>query len=362
MKIVHVAPCHEIVPPLKDGGTERIVHELSEGLVHAGHEVILYAPPGSSSSGTLIPYPRPDMPEEEIARFVRRTLPQGTDLIHDHTFTSAIGKLKLSSVPVVCTLHLPNNNRISNPVYVSKRALEVIGRGKGHYVYNGLQISHYQYSEQKEDYLLFMGRIIREKGIAHALDIADQTGLPLVIAGPIHDPELFDQLVKPRIAQNRKIRYVGSVGGQEKQNLLKHAKCVLFPSIWEEPFGLVLVEAMACGSPVLAFKKGAAAEVLEGFPQLLCSSPDEMKAKLSAVSQYAQPAQLRQYVTERFTTNRMTENYIALYERLISSHKEEQARKTASRPKASSNKKQTTAVKRTTAVKQRGKQRSRLAK
>lgn len=339
MKIVHVAPCHETVPPQKDGGTEKIVHELSEGLVRAGHEVVLFAPPGSSSSGTLIPYPYPGMPEPEIARFVRKMMPKDADIVHDHTFASVIGQLKLPAPPVVCTLHLPNNNRVSHPVYVSKRALQVIGGGSGDYVHNGLRISDYQYSDRKESYLLFIGRVIREKGIGHALDIADRTGLPLVIAGPIHDQALFDELVKPRIQRNRRIRYVGSVGGQQKQDLLKNAKCVLFPSVWEEPFGLVLVEAMACGTPVLALNNGAAAEVLEGFPQFLCGTPEEMAGKTAYVSDYARPEQLRKYVEERFTTELMTQRYLELYERIVSRHMlARQNKSAASRPKAAAGK------------------------
>ncbi|WP_244226600.1 glycosyltransferase family 4 protein [Paenibacillus protaetiae] len=331
MRIVHVAPCHETVPPSKDGGTERIVHELTEGLVQAGHEVILYAPPGSSSSGTLITYPSRDMPEDQIARFVRSTMPKGTALVHDHTFSSAVGRMKPFPVPVICTLHLPTNNQVEHPVYVSSRALQLFGGSKGSFVYNGIRLEQYQFSEQKESYLLFIGRIIREKGIQHALDIADQTGEKLIIAGPIHDPGLFDQLIKPRIQRNRNISYVGPVGGQHKQDLLKHAKCVLFPSIWEEPFGLVMVEAMACGTPVLALNNGATSEVLAGFPEYLCQTPEEMIQKLPRISSIATPAMLRQYVADRFTTLQMTYRYLHLYEQVAARHNAESKKASSAR-------------------------------
>lgn len=316
MRIVHVAPYCELVPPPRDGGTERAIYELTEGLVSKGHEVILFAPPGSSSSGRLISYPEQPIGDEDIARFVAAMLPEGVDLIHDHTFSSAVGKLNLP-IPTVCTMHLPHNNGVRHPVYVSRRALEHIGSNIGHFIYNGLRYEQYQYSEQKDDYLLFMGRIIREKGILIALDVAETTNRTLIIAGPKHDPELFRSEIEPRLKRNPKLVYVGSVGGQQKQDLLKRAGCVLFPSIWEEPFGLVMIEAMACGTPVLAMNTGAVSEVMAGFPNLVCSSVEEMVEKVRSGVQHISPRALRQYVESHFSTDVMTERYLDYYIKVI---------------------------------------------
>ncbi|WP_248927689.1 glycosyltransferase family 4 protein [Paenibacillus hamazuiensis] len=316
MRIVHVAPYCETVPPPRDGGTERAIHELTEGLAAKGHEVILFAPPGSSSSGKLISYPEQPISEEDIGKFVLGTLPEGADLIHDHTFSSAIGKMNLP-IPTVCTMHLTNNNGVRHPVYVSRRALEQTGKNIGHFIYNGLRFEQYQFSDLKDNYLLFMGRIIREKGILLALDIAERTNRRLIIAGPKHDPELFRTMIEPRLLANPNLIYVGSVGGQQKQDLLKHADCVLFPSLWEEPFGLVMIEAMACGTRVLALNTGSVPEVMAGFPQLICRSPEEMVNKLLFDVPQISPYALRQYVVSRFSAEVMTERYVDYYLKVI---------------------------------------------
>jgi glycosyltransferase involved in cell wall biosynthesis len=314
VQVMSNSPNARRLPPTNQGGTEKIVYELTQSLVRRGHRVILFAPRGSRTNAKLIPFPK-GMRDRGIARFVARRLPHGTDIVHDHTFRSAVGRRRLP-VPVVCTMHMPVRNRVKHPVYVSKRARRVMGGGRGHSIYNGIKIGSYEFSERKSDYLLFMGRIIRAKGVLQAIQVAERTNRKLIIAGPVKDRAYFHNVLAPRIRRNPNIRYVGAVGGKRKQTLLKRASCLLFPSLWEEPFGLVMIEAMACGTPVLALRRGAVPEVMAGFPHLICGSVDEMAAKVRRRA-FPAPGALRKYVMRRFTVAKMTNRYVRLYRGLI---------------------------------------------
>ncbi|KIL38115.1 glycosyl transferase [Gordoniibacillus kamchatkensis] len=307
------------LPPKNQGGTEKVVYELTEELARRGHRVLLFAAKGSRTSAELITYPK-GLKELGIGSFVTQRLPKGTDIIHDHTFSSALGRRKLL-VPTLCTFHLPRKRWVKYPVYVSKRARKVMGNNRGFYVYNGINPSEYEFSNKKNNYLLFIGRIIRQKGILHAIRIAEMTKKKLIIAGPIKDEALFRNEIAPRIKNNPNIRYVGAVGGKKKQQLLKHASCLLFPTVWEEPFGLVMIEAMACGTPVVALKNGSVPEVLKGFPNLICSTVEEMIRKVRR-GRYPAPKVLRQYVLNRFTTKKMVDRYLRIYETIRNHVKE----------------------------------------
>lgn len=314
LKIVQVISPNAQPLPSHKGGTEKAVYELTEELVRRGHDITLFAPPGSRSSAKLITYSG-NLTHDGLADFVLDRLPRNVDVIHDHSFRSSLG-LRKPSVPTVCTIHLPVKQQVEHPVYVSKRARQLMGNNRGYCVYNGINPDEYEFSADKHDYLLFLGRIIRNKGILQALDIAERTGKRLIIAGPIKAPSFFKKEVEPRIAKNPKIRFVGAVDGKEKQKLLKHAQCLLFPILWEEPFGFVMVEALACGTPVLALKKGAVSEVLSGFPQLICNSVDEMVQKIKRPD-YPAPSALRKYVVNRFTNKKMTEEYLKIYHEVM---------------------------------------------
>ncbi len=321
LRIVQVAPDIYTLPPVNYGGIELMVYEITEELVRRGHEVFLYAPKGTITSAKLIPYEHSDpWNEEAIIKRVISTLPENIDLIHDHTHYSLIGRQELD-IPIICTVHSPINNHVKYPVYVSKRAREIYGDNYGFQVYNGINIEDFQFSEEKEDYLLFLGVLNYSKGTQIALDAAIRTNQRLIVAGPVHDQTYFDTEIAPRLKNNPNITYIGAVGGQKKQDLLKKARCVLFPTSFEEPFGLVMVEAMACGTPVLALNNGAVSEVLEGYPELVCSSLDDMVYKLLNL-QMPSPKELRQYVKCRFTTQRMVDEYAELYGLVLDSYPE----------------------------------------
>jgi len=304
------------LPPFNQGGTEKVVSDLTNALVRKGHHVYVFAARKSRSLARVIHYPK-GMRDRGIRKFVLKRIPKNVDVIHDHTFTSTIGKAN-PRIPTVCTMHLPVKHRVKNPVYVSRRARKVMGSNSGYYVYNGILPSEYEFSSKKNGYLLFIGRILREKGVLHAISIAERTNKRLIIAGPIKDRALYRNKIVPRIRKNPNIRYVGAVGGKKKQNLLKHAECLLFPTIWEEPFGLVMIEAMISGTPVIALRNGAVPEVLKGFPELICNSVNGMVKQVKR-NRYPSPSALRSYVRGRFTVNHMTDNYLRIYRKVIKS-------------------------------------------
>jgi glycosyltransferase involved in cell wall biosynthesis len=310
VQVISNVPDARPLPPKDHGGTEKIVYELTEELVRRGHNVHLFAARGSRTRAKLTTYP-PGMRDRGIGPFVAQRVPRGTTIIHDHTFTSAVGRLRLK-VPTVCSLHMPVRHRVKHPVYVSRRARQVMGQGRGHYVYNGIKPEEYEFSTDKKGYLLFIGRLIRAKGVLHAIRIAEQTNKRLIICGPIKDWKLYRNEIAPRLKRNPNIRYVGSVGGKRKQSLLKHASCLLFPTVWEEPFGLVMIEAMACGTPVVALRNGSVPEVMAAFPQLICRSVPEM-VRIVRAGRYPQPIKLRSYVINRFTTQKMADGYMGVY-------------------------------------------------
>ncbi|MCM3129558.1 glycosyltransferase family 4 protein [Paenibacillus provencensis] len=312
MKIVQVSTNSLPVPPEDYGGTQRDIHYLTEELIRRGHEVILFAKKGSKCRATkTFEYPTDD--KDEQLDFIIQNIPSDVDIIHDHYGIVARAN---PPIPTIRNSHSKKAKGTQIPVFVSKKIRDK--NKKGYFVHNGIRVSDYPYKQKKKGYLLFLGRIMSEKGVHLAVEVAQKTGKELIIAGTFNNKpkyeQYFNEKIKPHL--NDKIRYVGPVGGTEKMKLLSEASCVLFTSTWNEPFGLVLIEALACGTPVLGFKAGAVPEVLRGLPQLLCNDVNEMSRKVRA-RKFPTPRTCRQYVIKRYSDKVMATNFLKLYRKVL---------------------------------------------
>ncbi|NBD27338.1 glycosyltransferase [Paenibacillus glycinis] len=312
MRIAQISTNTIPVPPKDYGGTQRDVHYLTEELVKRGHEVFLFAKKGSTSNATRTFEYESDDPQEQLD-FIIKNLPDDVDIIHDHY--GIVAKAN-PPIPTICQSHSKGiKSRVQIPVYVSKFILRKYGKRRGYAVYNGIRMDDYTFRTAKQKYLLFLGRLIKEKGVHLAIKVAKKSGRRLIIAGTLNDKRYFNAKIKPHLG--KKIRYVGTVGGDRKRELLANASCVLFTSTWDEPFGLVLVESMASGTPVLGFRKGGVAEVLRGMPSLLCKTTSGMAAKVKYRKRLPAARRLRRYARSRYSDIIMTDSFLKLYRKVI---------------------------------------------
>jgi glycosyltransferase involved in cell wall biosynthesis len=348
VRIAQVAPLVESVPPAKYGGTERVIANLTAELVRMGHEVTLYASGDSRTEARLIPLVeralwKADGPQNEtllhlaeLGRVVHDA--RRYDVIHSHLDALAFPFGRLSSTPFVHTLHgrldlpelQPFFDQFGDVPVVSisdsqRRPVphaNWVGR-----VYNGVATESLPFGSGSGGYLAFLGRISPEKGVAEAIDVALRVGMPLKIAArlPLEGIEnswvamdwaYYKQEVKPRLSSSL-IEFVGEIGDWEKGELLNDAAGLLFPINWPEPFGLVMVEALACGTPVIARNLGSTAEVVRhertGF---LCGTVDEMVEACQRLDSIDRAA-CRQDAERRFSTQSMAYGYLDVYRELI---------------------------------------------
>ncbi len=347
MRIAMISTPFVPVPPPQYGGTELIVSELVGGLTALGHEVTLFTC-GQSSAPCEVrslydcarwppdPYPELDHAAWAIEQILGAS--RGFDLVHAH-IPSALPFARLIDVPMVYTVHHAHEARLgplyqrANAQFVAisdrQRALSPVLR-EAVVIRHGLDPAGYAFGTGEGGYVGFLGRFAAEKGVHHAIDAASAAGLPLRLAGKPHwrDQDYFRTQVQPRLAaavEAGAARLVGEVGGQRKVDFLRDARALLFPIEWEEPFGLVMIEAMLCGTPVVAFGRGSVPEVIdEGVTGFVCEDVAQMSERLQALDGFDR-VRCRQRALERWSARRMVGEYERLYELVASTGRGELA-------------------------------------
>ena len=336
MRIGLLSPVWFPVPPTGYGGIEWVVALLADGLVDAGHDVTLFAS-GDSQTKAELQAVFEVAPSERIGL----TLPElyhvlaclehaeEFDVVNDHSGLPGAALGGTVSTPVVHTVHGPLDGE-AGPIY---RQISRVSPGVGLVSLsmnqrrpmpdlpwiancpNALDLSAYPVHPHRGDYLLFLGRLSEDKGAHRAIEVAREAELPLKIAGKMRDPiekEYFEAHVRPNLGWG--IEYLGEVSHEEKVDLLQNARVTLFPIDWEEPFGLVMIESMACGTPVIATRCGAVPEVIEhGRSGLIVDAAAEMADAIVAADEL-DPLECRAYVEERFSAERMVADYVGAYE------------------------------------------------
>ncbi len=338
MKIAQVAPLREKVPPLNYGGIELVVSRLTDELVRRGHEVTLFASGDSETLATLeAVYPRalrldPNVSDYDLYEMLELSQVYQRfaefDIIHSHIGVMALPMASLVSTPTVHTLHgsfTPDTSKAfsyhQNQQYVSisdaqrKVDLNYVGT-----VYNGIIAENYSFYERPEEppYLAFLGRLSPEKGPQNAIAIAKKSGWTLKMAGKIDevDTEFFAAEIAPHI-DGEQIQYLGEVSHPQKVELMGKAAATLFPITWREPFGLVMIESMATGTPVIAISLGSVPEVInDGVTGFVCENIDEMVEAIPKALQLNRQV-CREYVENKFTVTQMVNGYEAVYEKII---------------------------------------------
>jgi glycosyltransferase involved in cell wall biosynthesis len=340
MKIAQVAPLYESVPPKLYGGTERVVSYLTEELVRQGHQVTLFASGDSVTQARLVDACARSLRldqecVDEIAHYIvllEQVFRQASafDLIHFHIDYLHFPLSVRQHIPTVTTLHGRLDLPDLVPLYQMFPSIPVVSISDAQRtplpavnwlgtVYHGLPEDLYTFRETPGTYLAFLGRISPEKGVEQAIAIAQQVGMPLKIAAKVDrkDRDYFQEVVQPLLHNNSLVQYIGEVGGDKKDTFLGEAYALLFPIDWPEPFGLVMIEAMACGTPVIAYPHGSVPEVLEdGVTGWLVEGVEEAVQAVVRVPALSR-ARCRQVFEERFSASRMTHDYLQIYKRLL---------------------------------------------
>lgn len=334
MHVAMLSPIAWRTPPTHYGPWEQVVSLLTEGLVRRGVDVTLFATAHSVTAATLravcpagYEEDRSLDPKVWECLHISELFEHGDefDLIHNHFDFLPLTYTGMTKTPVISTIHgfsspkiLPVYKRYDGRVYYvsvsdadRSRELTYIAT-----VYHGIDMAQFTFRPDPGDYLLFFGRIHHDKGAREAVEIARRAGRKLVLAGIIQDQAYFEKSVKPHL-DDRSICYIGSAGPEKRDDLLGHAYALLHPINFDEPFGLSVVESMACGTPVVAFNRGSMPELIRhGEDGFLTANVHDAVVALEEVCEIDR-AQCRRTVENRFTADRMVENYLEVYQRVL---------------------------------------------
>jgi glycosyltransferase involved in cell wall biosynthesis len=339
MRIAQISPLFEAVPPKLYGGTERVVYSLTEELVAMGHDVTLFASGDSITSATLAPMREralrldPSV-KDWVATYYRMVelvyrRKDEFDVLHFHIDYFPLALFSRQKVPFLTTIH----GRLDLPEFVetygtfadcpfvsisdSQRA-PIPDLNWVRTVLHGIPARLLTPQPVKQEYAAFLGRISPEKGVDRAIRIAGKAGMKLKIAAKVDnaDKEYYDTLIKPLIQGNPDVEFIGEINDAQKPAFLSGAHALIFPINWPEPFGLVMIEAMACGTPVIAFNCGSVPEVIDpGVTGFIVNDIDQAVAAVGKVHTLDR-ARVRSTFDRRFTARRMAEDYVDLYEEL----------------------------------------------
>ena len=338
MRIAQVSPLHESVPPKLYGGTERVVSFLTDALVDLGHDVTLFASGDSVTRARLVPCAPRALRLDESCRdplahhlsMLEEVFSRAAefDVIHFHLDYLSFPEARHCRVPHVATMHNRMDVPDLQPLFRTFADIPVVSISDAQRaplpfanwcgtVYHGLPLDLYAFRPNAGRYLAFLGRVSPEKGVHHAVEIARRLGLPLKVAAKIDDRDrgFYENHLKPLFAEAH-VEFLGEIGEGDKGAFLGDAAALLFPIDWPEPFGLVMIEAMACGTPVVAFRRGAVPEVMrDGVSGYVVDTLD------GAVEATARALELprkrcRAYFEGRFSAPRMANDYLAVYGRL----------------------------------------------
>jgi glycosyltransferase involved in cell wall biosynthesis len=344
MKIAQIAPLWETVPPSTYGGIELVVSLLSDELVRRGHDVTLFASGDSRTLARLEPvYPRALRLDPDIKEHIMYEMHEASevyqraaefDIIHSHVGVWSLALASMVSTPTVHTLH-GQFTRDSSRVFSLHRTQPYVSISNSQRkldlnytstVYNGIDTDAYTFNPkpQQPPYLAFLGRFSPEKGPQHAIAIAKETGWHLKMAGKVDvvDKKFFDSEIAPHI-DGKQIEFIGEVNHAQKVELLGNASATLFPITWQEPFGLVMVESMAAGTPVIGINMGSVPEViLNGKAGFVCESYAEMAAMIPQALELDRQ-ECRNYVVNHFSKEKMVDGYLAVYEKMLIDRQEQ---------------------------------------
>ena len=340
MRIAQISPLFEAVPPKLYGGTERVVYSLTEELVAMGHDVTLFASGDSITSARLAPMRAqairldPSVKDWVALYFQMMEIiyrrKDEFDVLHFHVDYFPLSLFSRQNVPFLTTLHgrldvkefIDTFGTFTEPPFVSisnSQRKPIPNLNWARTILHGMPAHLLTPQPVKQEYVAFLGRISPEKGVDKAIRIAGRAGLKLKIAAKVDnaDRRYYEEEVRPLIDGNPNVDFIGEINDAQKPDFLSGAHALIFPIDWPEPFGLVMIESMACGTPVIAFEAGSVPEVIDdGVTGFIVHSEDEAVAALGRLNELDR-TQVRATFDRRFTSRRMAEDYVNLYEELI---------------------------------------------